>query len=158
MRAWYAELSRREQLVVVTGAVIAALIIVWALLWRPLTLGVESTRTALAAQQALLLDLRRAESLTGAAAAAPSGAAELQSLVVLVDRTHREHGLTGALSRNQPDGPDGIRVTLQDAAFDSLMAWLTALQQNYRVTVESASINGSRTPGLVSATLVLRRA
>jgi general secretion pathway protein M len=157
MKAWYAELSRREQLVVVTGAAIAALIIVWALLWRPLTLGVESTRTALAAQQALLLDLRRAESLTGAAAA-PGGAAELQSLVVLVDRTHREHGLTGALSRNQPDGPDGIRVTLQDAAFDSLMAWLTALQQNYRVTVESASINGSRTPGLVSATLVLRRA
>ena len=97
--------------------------------------------------------LQRAQALGGSA---PVGAAT-QSLVLLVDQTHRSHGLIRTLSRNQPDGADGIRVTFQAASFDSLVTWLVALQRSYGVAVESANFDGTRQAGLVSATLVLRR-
>jgi general secretion pathway protein M len=65
--------------------------------------------------------------------------------------------LSGTLVRNQPDGQDGIRVTFEDAGFDALIAWLGNLQSSYAVSVESATLDGGRSPGIVNATLVLRR-
>lgn len=156
MKDWFAGLAPRERYVLVGGAAAALLIITWAFVWRPLTVGADELRATLSVQQELLVNLHRARGLAGASSESVS-ADDLQSLVVLVDRTHREHGLEGALSRNQPDGPDGTRVTLQNAGFDALMGWLATLESQYQVIVESASINGSREPGLVSATLVLRR-
>jgi general secretion pathway protein M len=156
MRDWLASLAPRERYILLGGSVLAAVIIAWALVWRPLTVGAVELRATVNEQKELLTNLRRAQSLAELGDVG-SGGEEIQSLVVLVDRTHREHGLEGALSRNQPDGSDGIRVTLQDAAFDAIMAWLATLESRYQVMVESASINAGREPGLVSATLVLRR-
>ena len=112
-------------------------------------------REAVVTKRQLLTDLRRTESI-GDTSEQTTGV-DSQSLVVLVDRTHREHGLAGSLTRNQPDGADGIRVTFQGASFDSMLGWLASLQRDYRVHVESASLTGGREPGVVSATLVLRR-
>jgi type II secretory pathway component PulM len=154
MKEWYLQLATRERYVLSIGVILALGILYWGLLWRPLSVGAADARAAVAEHQMLLADLRRARGILRPAL--DNGAVPSQSLVVLVDRTHREQGLAGALSRNQPDGPDGIQVTLQDAAFDALMGWLSSLQQ-HGIAVESASINGTRTPGLVSATLVLRR-
>jgi type II secretory pathway component PulM len=80
-----------------------------------------------------------------------------QSLVVLVDETHRDHGLNGSLSRNQPDGDNGIRVVFQTTSFDRLIGWLGMMELSYGIKVESASFDGARQSGVVNATLVLRR-
>jgi general secretion pathway protein M len=141
---------------VVGGAVLAAIIIGWTLIWMPLGNGAATLRESVSDKQRLLANLRRAEALAPSGAA-PVAAAGTQSLVVLVDRTHREHGLGGKLSRNQPDGSDGIRVTFEQASFDALVAWLGTLQSDHGVRVENASFNAGREPGVVSATLVLRR-
>jgi type II secretory pathway component PulM len=78
-----------------------------------------------------------------------------QTLVVLVGNSASEHGV--ALTRTRPDGPDGIQVTFGNASFDTLVAWLVALDAQYRVTVESASFTGTRQPGIVNGQLLLRR-
>tara|TARA_B100001142_G_scaffold258718_1_gene260644 strand:- start:355 stop:672 length:318 start_codon:yes stop_codon:yes gene_type:complete len=80
-----------------------------------------------------------------------------QSLVVLVDETHRTHGLNGTLSRNQPDGENGIRVVFQATSFDRLISWLGTMEQSYGIKVESASFDGASESGVVTATFVLRR-
>ncbi len=156
MRAWFDSLEQRERLVLSSGAVLVVLIVAWFFIWTPLRSGAADLDDAVADKHQMLATLQRAQALGGSAPAGAVGAAT-QSLVLLVDQTHRAHGLTGTLSRNQPDGTDGIRVTFQAASFDSLVSWLVALQRSYGVAVESANFDGTRQAGLVSATLVLRR-
>jgi general secretion pathway protein M len=156
VRSWFYNLEQRERLVLSAGAVVVCLIIIWAFVWTPLRSGASDLDAAVAEKQQLLTTLQRAQSLGTSGGQGPATGAT-QSLVVLVDQTHRAHGLAGTLQRNQPDGPDGIRVTFQAAAFDSLMDWLVVLQRSHGVAVESANFDGSRQAGIVSATLVLRR-
>ena len=156
MRAWFDNLEHRDQTVVSAGAVLVALIVAWGFIWTPLRGGASELDGAVAEKQQLLATLQRVEAL-GGPMPARINAATTQSLVLMVDETHRAHGLTGSLSRTQPDGTDGIRVTFQAASFDSLVNWLVALQRSYGVVVESANFSGSRQAGFVSATLVLRR-
>lgn len=157
MREWFDSLEEREQLVLSVGAVLTCLIILWGFVWTPLHNGARELDEVVSEKQLLLATLQRAQALSGSPGAAPAAGASTQSLVLLVDQTHRSHGLTGTLQRNQPDGPDGIRVTFQAAAFDSLMDWLVVLQRSHGVAVESANFDGGRQTGVVSATLVLRR-
>jgi type II secretory pathway component PulM len=156
MRAWLDSLEQRERLVLSSGAVLVVLIVSWFFIWTPLRSGAADLDDAVAEKHQMLATLQRAQALGGSAPVGAVGAAT-QSLVLLVDQTHRSHGLIRTLSRNQPDGADGIRVTFQAASFDSLVTWLVALQRSYGVAVESANFDGTRQAGLVSATLVLRR-
>ena len=158
MKRWFADLEARERFILIGGAAIAAIIIVWGFVWNPLSTRTVELTDAVATKQRMLATLQRAR-----AVAAPAGQAQLvdastrQSLVLLIDQTHRSYGLDGTLVRNQPDGADGIRVTFQDASFDGLVAWLGTLQNSYAVAVETATIDGGRQAGIVNATLVLRR-
>lgn len=158
MKRWLADLAPRERLLVIGGAAIAAIIVAWGLVWNPMSTRTVALSDAVASKQQLLATLQRAR-----AVAAPAGQGQLvdastrQSLVLLVDQTHRSFGLDGTLVRNQPDGADGIRVTFQNASFDGLVAWLGTLQNSYAVAVETATIDGGREAGIVNATLVLRR-
>jgi len=156
MRDWFANLEQRERLMVIGGAIVAIMIVYWGLIWTPLTRQNDSLSETLDTKVQMLTTLQRARALAGS----PGGGADAslrQSLVLLVDQTHRSYGLEGSLARNQPDGADGIRVTLQDAAFDGLVAWLGALRAGYGINVESATIEGARLTGVVNATVVLRR-
>jgi len=83
------------------------------------------------------------------------GAKSGESLVVLVDRTGREAGLGGSLRDQSPSGEHGLRLRLEGAPFDALVAWLASLQQQYGVTIEAASIDAAGAPGLVNASLTL---
>jgi type II secretory pathway component PulM len=78
------------------------------------------------------------------------------SLVVLIDRAARESGLGQALTGSQPSGDGGMRVQLEKAPFNSLVAWLARLSEQNGVRVESASIDAANEPGLVNAGIVLR--
>ena len=156
MRAWFENLAPRERVILVSGGVLAVLIIAWTFVWTPLRDGAFELDGAVTEKHQLLANLRRVEAV-GATGSSGTSVAPTQSLVLLVDQTHRGHGLAGTLSRNQPDGADGIRVTFQRASFDDLVSWLGALEQSYGVMVETASFDGTNQPGVVSATLVLRR-
>jgi type II secretory pathway component PulM len=155
MRDWFDSLEQREKLTLSFGVVAAVLIFLWAFVWSPLRNGATELDVAVAEKSQLLATLQRAQAIGGAATAGSASPAG-QELILVVDQTHRSHGLAGTLARNQPDGPDGIRVTFQSAPFESLMDWLVALQRD-GVAVESATFDGSSQPGLVTATLVLRR-
>lgn len=156
MKRWLSTLAPRERITLAGGAVAALIIVVWAGIWAPLSNRAVELDGAIAQKQRMLVSLQRAravqpDDLPGVDASAR------QSLVLLIDQTHRSYGLDGTLLRNQPDGQDGIRVTFRDASFDALIAWLAGLQSSYAVSVESANMDGGRQPGIVNATLVLRR-
>lgn len=148
-------LQPRERAVLLAGAVAAVLIVFWSFVWRPLTNGSETLRAEIESKQQVLLNLYRA------AAMAPDDGTPVrpdQALVVLVNETLQAHGLGSALTGTRPDGATRINVSFQNAAFDKLLAWLIALQQNDGVYVEGATINSTRQRGFVSGQLLLSRA
>jgi general secretion pathway protein M len=72
--------------------------------------------------------------------------------VVLVDRVGREAGLAGALRGTQPNGT-GVRVQLEAAPFDALVAWLATLDERYGLAIESITLDRAARPGVVNASI-----
>ena len=130
--------------------------LIWAFVWTPLANRVQELEVLISEKNSLLIDLARIEAMDPVIL---NNTVNLttQSLVVLVDETHRTHGLNGTLSRNQPDGDNGIRVVFQATSFDRLIGWLGTMEQSYGIKVESASFDGASESGVVTAILVLRR-
>lgn len=155
MRQWFDSLQPRERVVLGAGAVLAAMIVFYAFIWTPLQSGRAEMAASVAQKRQLLSDLYRASAISADDTVQATGSG--QSLVLLVAQTSQSMGLAGAITGSRPDGADNINVTVQNAAFDVVTNWLVLLQQNYSITVESASLNSTRQSGLVSGQLSLRR-
>jgi type II secretory pathway component PulM len=155
VKTWFENLKPRERLILGIGAGVAAIIVVWGVLWTPLRNYTLELRDEVADKRQLVVDLQRAESLSPDSGSG-RGPAE-QSLLILIENTARAEGLAGSFTRTRPDGPDAINVSFQDAPFDELEAWLITLESTHGVAVERASFNGSREQGLVTGQLFLRR-
>ena len=158
LRNWLAGLAPRERnLVYAAGG-----LVIIALLYFVLVLPV----TTMAAKRAARVEQKTAD-LAWMQASAPqamaaAGAAQAggggDSLVVLVDRTAREAGLGNSLRDQSPDGNNGLRLRIEAASFDRLITWLASLQQQYGVSIESATVGAAAAPGFVNATLSLKHA
>lgn len=156
MRAWLERLEPRERWILGGGAVLAALIVLWGLIWLPLEHASAGLQQSVNDKRALLSDLRRAGALHRGAASSRRPALT-KSLVVLVDQTARAQGLASSFTGTRPDGSTGISVSFQDAAFDDILAWLAQLHTTYGIHVESASFTGAEQRGLVTGQVFLRR-
>jgi general secretion pathway protein M len=154
MREWYAKLDPREQMFVKLGAVAVAVMLILGLI-LPLNRNISQARQRVAHKQADLAFIQ--EAIPQLAAAGPAvAAASPESLVVLIDSSARESGLGKALTSSQPSGDGGLRIRLDHAPFDGVVAWLARLSQQHGVRVESAEIDYAGEAGFVNAGLVLK--
>jgi general secretion pathway protein M len=154
MREWYSRLSTRErQFVKLGAAAIGALVLAGLIL--PLNRNITQARHRVTNKQADLAFIQSA--MPQLAAAGPAGAAASgESLVVLIDSSARESGLGKSLSSSQPTGDGGLRIRLDKAPFDGVVAWLARLSQQHGVRVESAEVEYANEAGFVNAGLVLK--
>jgi general secretion pathway protein M len=154
LRRWYENLAERERRFVLFGG-IGVVVLVLAGVILPLNRNITQARQRIATKQVDLAFIQSA--IPQLAAAGPmGGGATKESLVVLVDSSARESGLGKSISSSQPTGDGGLRLRLDRAAFDGLVAWLARLSQQHGVRIESAEIEAAGEPGLVNAGLVLR--
>ncbi|HEY1315565.1 MAG TPA: type II secretion system protein M [Steroidobacteraceae bacterium] len=151
LRAWYDGLQQREQRMVSFGGVVVAVLLLLFGLLMPLQSAVSNAvarnaakREDLAWMQVNATEVRAA----GGAVATDTGEAP----VVLVDRVGRESGLGNALRGTQPNGT-GVRVQLEAAPFDTLVAWLATLDEHYGLAVESITVDRAARPGIVNASI-----
>jgi general secretion pathway protein M len=155
LTAWYATREPREQRVLLVGAAAAALLVVIALL-LPLHRSASTLEKRIATKRADLAWMRAVAPTVIAAGPIQAANGAQESLVVLVDRTARESGLAQSLTGSQPSGDGGLRVQLEKAPFNSLVAWVARLSEQNGVRVESASVDAAGEPGVVNAGVVLR--
>ena len=157
MREWLAQRNARERLILVAGVVVAVIIVLWGLIWRPATLGAAELREAVAEKAQFLAGLERAEAIEPPAGGVRSAGPTEQSLIALVESTAQALGLSGTFTRTRPDGIDAISVSFSNADFGALLEWLMTLERTHGVSVESASATGARDPGFVNGQVFLRR-
>ena len=154
MLEWYANLADRERRVVLFGAIGGAVLLLLAIL-LPLNRNISQARQRVTVKQGDLAFIQSVR--TQLADAGPgTGVASRESLVVLIDSSARESGLGKALSSSQPTGDGGLRIRLEHAPFDAVVAWLARLSQQQGVRVESAEIESSGEKGFVNAGMVLK--
>jgi len=158
MKDWFQQLAPRERLLIGAATILTLVAMIMLLGIRPMLAARALAEKNVADKQQLLTDLEGVASRFGPVSGTPTSAPGAgQSLVVLVDRTTRSHGLGAFLKRNQPDGDTRIRLRFENAPFDSMIGWLEELQAKYALTAESASIDTGREAGRVNCNLVLAR-
>jgi len=155
MRAWYENLSERDRRVVTIGGVVVLVLALLAII-LPLNTQITLARKRITTKQGDLAFIQSVAPQVAAAGPGAAGAVNAESLVVLIDSSARESGLGKSLSSSQPTGDKGLRIRLDKAPFDALVAWLARLSQQHGVRVESAEIESAGEVGLVNAGLVLK--
>lgn len=157
LRDWLAGLAPRERNLVYLAGGLAAIALAYLVLVLPLTTAAARREARIEQKTADLAWMRQVAPQVAAAAATVGGAAagSEESLVVLVDRTGREAGIGSAIRDQSPSGDLGLRLRLESASFDVLVAWLATLQQQYGVRVDAATIDAAGSPGLVNASITL---
>lgn len=160
LKDWFYGLQPRERAIIGGGAILVLLTAIYMLALAPFYRNVAALSASVEEQKADLAWLRSvAGEVQALSANQPMVAAPTdESLVVLVDRTAREAGLSSALTGQTPNGETGIRVRLEGAGFDQAMMWLANLELSHAVAIESATFDRTSTPGQVNVNLVLNRA
>jgi general secretion pathway protein M len=161
MAAWWQGLSLKERRMVAAGAVVAAVLLGWALLWHPLAMKrdelqqtVESQRRDLAYVKVGAGEIDRLRAVGTRSRADRQG----KSLLALADASARGAGLETALKRVEPIGPRSVRVSFESANFDALVQWVEELSRNYGVEANDLSADRADGVGLVNARVTLQDA
>ena len=152
LRAWYFGLQQREQRVVAVGGVLLAVMIVLIGILLPLQSKVSRLKADNEAKRSDLAWMRvNADEVRQAAAQIPASTGEAP--VVLVNRLGGESGLAAALRGSQPNGTGGVRVQLEAAPFDTMIAWLATLDRRYGFSVDAITVDKTPVAGLVNANI-----
>lgn len=160
MRDWFESLAERERVMVITAAGFVAFAVLYFAIWLPFDRGHKTTAASVDMWRSSLAELRP---LSGRPQNSGSGPAPTagrnESLVVIIDNTLRQRALKSALQRSQPTSANGIRVELENAAFDDLMLWLGDLDNTYGMQVQSGNFSRSASDaaGRVNSSLTLER-
>jgi general secretion pathway protein M len=159
IRDKWQQLSLREQRLVMLTGVVVMLGLWYFAIWQPLNEGIEAGRLRLRAQQQTLQQLvQDADEVKQLRARQqrPAATGRKGSLLVIIERSARRKNLHQALQKVQPEGSDGVRIWLDNVAFDDLIDWLDLLSRQRGFTISEISIERENAPGRVSCRLLLR--
>lgn len=151
---WLEGLAPRERQLAYGAAVVVGMLVLYAGIALPLE-RMHARQSARVERKAADLAWMRVAAPKVTAIAAQGVGAGSESLVVLIDRTGRESGLGSAVRDQSPSGANGLRLRLEGAPFDALVAWLVSLELRFGVSVSEATIDAATAPGLVNASITL---
>lgn len=156
MQYWN-NLSARDQRTLLLGALVALPLLFYALVIDPFARELDRLEQQVAEDRELLAWMEQAaaqvKGLRAGGAGARNGGG---SLLSLIDSSAKQNGLGGALKQVKPEG-EGVRLRLEQAAFDDLVRWLGRLGAEHGVGVTSLTLERLAVTGQVNATVVLER-
>jgi general secretion pathway protein M len=156
LRAAWRSLAPRERALISAGAALVAAVAVYVLAIGPFTRSLAKLRVEVPQQRAQLAVMREQAALVERLRRDSSGRAPSAKLSALAEQAADAQGLRSAIVRIEPEGSTGLRVALEAAPFDVVVAWLTELHRRSGLRAETATIESHATAGTVTARLVLR--
>ncbi len=160
LRALWAGLAQRDRRILVLGALVLGLVLIWALVWEPLGAARDAARLRVAASSNDLATVRavapRLRDLIARDGGQP-GQRDGRSLLALADASARGAGVGEALLRIEPVSGGQVRVYFEAASFDALVQWLDELETRQGVTSTELNVNRAAGVGRVDARVLLQR-
>ncbi len=157
LRAHWRNLQPRERLLVGAGGIFAAAALLYALLWVPMTHEISRLRTAVPAAQAQLRQMQAQLAEVKQLKASPAARRPTSDLRAVVEQSAAANGMKKHVTRLEERGEKAVKLALDGVSFNSLISWLSDLQKQSALRVESATVQSHSAPGLVDARLVLHR-
>jgi len=151
-------LQARERLLITLAAGFLLLALLYGFVWSPLQRELARLRADVPKKAEQVQWMRaqtgRVKQLRGSAPTQMNTG----GLLSFIEQSATAYNVKSNIKRVDPDGPNGARVTLEGASFNSLVNWLANLHKQGSVRVENATIEAQPTPGTVNARLSLRAA
>ena len=155
---WLDNKEPRERLILIAGAILLCLFLIYSLIMQPLASGLNKRALLLEQQRETLAWMKQSASeiktLKGFSTNKPSAGSK-QSLLSTVDRTAKTVLPREAIRRVEPQGNNQVQLWVEKAPFDPLLQWISTLQQQYAITVSSISIDRQE-QGIVNARISLK--
>ena len=149
-------LSTRDRRIAIAGAVIVAGLLLWSLVWEPLSASRTSLRDQAVTNATALHWMQPASAQLAALGGTPAvQAARGRSLLARVDASVREAGLGASLVGVEPQDPHRVRAQFSGADFDVFVAWLEHRAAD-DLHIEELSVQRASGNGRVDARVALR--
>lgn len=156
---WLDGLQSRERFSVMAGGIALVFILLYLLVWAPITEHHEQQQQRLHSQQQLYSWMKNATQQVNQLTGSTAGSAARyrnQSISTLADRSARTTGVKAFISKIEQSQND-VKVTLSEADFDRIIHWLADLQHKYAISSTSVKIEKTKTAGAVDAHITLER-
>ncbi len=162
MKDWYESLEAREQTVVLVGAIVVVIALLFSFVWVPIDKSHALVANSVNTWERSLAELRPLRSLATSGELNGNSVAvssSQQAPIIIVDQTLRSRGLEQYRRRSQPTTANGIRVEFENVAFDELVLWLGDLSDQHAMHVRAGSLSAisQAGPGRINASLTLER-
>lgn len=154
---WFESLQEREKRVLLGGSIIAVIVLLYSFVIDPVYAGHRVAADDVQRKSQLLTEAQRRLPVGGDAGPSGEPVSPTQSLTLLVANTVDAAGLSQAYKSSSPTTDNGLRVSLENASFDVLVAWLAQLESAHQVTVIAGSFTRRPEQGRVDVSIVLRR-
>ncbi len=155
--AEWRNLQPRERGIIVTGTVIAVVLLFYTLAWLPMQRDLERLRVSVPKARAQLALMQVQARQVARLRTRASSTVDTGNLLTRLERSALERGLRESITRMEPDDNDSARLSLDGVNFNTLLSWLADLQQQNGVRAASATITAQPDPGTVNVRLLLRR-
>ncbi len=150
-------LPPRERLMYIAGAA-GVLVLLYLLLWLPIQRELSRLRTAVPQEKVQLAQMQVQAMEINQSRASGRLPAAGGNLLATLEQSATVSGLRQRITRMEPDGANGARLSVDGVDFNALISWLSNLQNQGGVRVEKATFEPLPTPGTVNAKLTLRGA
>ncbi len=159
MKEWFESLAPRERIIIAVGGVLLVPILLWAMVWEPMSSSVQTLRTDVDNSRDLLSLMQRASAQVKQTGGKPGNNKQNThvSLINAVESTARQVGLRKSISSLDPQGDDKINLRIKDAVFDDLIIWQGRLETEFSIHTNQLNISATDKPGLVNARIQLTR-
>lgn len=158
LRKQYETLSTRDRAALkVLVVALVLVVLVFGVIKPAYQYKVDAERQLLQSQSLLALVNENKSLLASSARQSSGGAASksLNSQQLVSSVTNMAKRQDVALKRFEPSGEQKIKVWVDNASFDKVIAWLARLKRDLGVKVEQISVDKDDEPGRISARMTL---
>lgn len=160
LKAWWQGLSDHDQRIAKIGGIAAGILLVYFLLWNPLSDAVSNQKNQIKAQQNLLVYLQHAFVKIQAfqASGVTATAQKSGALLTVVESSLAAKQMSAYLQQVQQPENNQAQLTFSKVPFDQLMQWLQTLWTTQGVSVTNFSATRLPMPGLAEVDLTVKSA
>jgi len=157
---WLDTLELRERRIVITGAISLFIMLLYLVIWEPITTRHEQQQQEYESQRQLYHWIKQATAeIDQLKSSGSSNIAKYrnQSIASLTDRSATTTGIKPYIEKLEQSN-DGVKASIKSADFDRIVVWLTDLENKYGIIASNVKVEKAKTQGAVDAHITLLRA
>jgi general secretion pathway protein M len=157
--AWYQAREPRERMLLIAAASLVIFLLAFLIIVRPMMNAYYDMEQQLQQEKIQLPWFRKTVRTIQSAnpAQARNQVRSNESIQTVINRSAKVIGVSHSIRRIEPHGESEALVSMQDANFNRVIAWIEQLKLRYGLSVTKVSFSKRKIPGHVDARITFKR-